>query len=412
MNYERILEGILDIGEAMLCSGAENFRLDDTLYGMCKSYGFERYDVFAIPSNIQITVKTPDGEFLTQIRHIESTGINYDRLDYLNNLARYGCRNTPDADELHEKFLEVMNREEQPLILTYAAGIMGGTGFAVFFGCGLMDALVASLVSLMIVFVGNWLGKRESNLLIYNLILVFLAEVVIIGMDFLGIGTHQDRIMIGIVMLLISALSTTNGIREMLQRDFISGLINIMNSILGAAGIAFGIAIAMRLLGGGDSDGYVLNHNVGIKLISCTVACVGFALLFKIKGKQVIYSGSWAFFTWAIYLVVYEVWPSNFGATMAGAIFVAAYAFIMSRVNKAPATIFLTASAFPLIPGPNLYYMMYGWVSADSAMAGREMDLLLETCLAIALGFLIVDVVSRIVLYAKKMEYRVGKKTV
>ena len=116
-------------------------------------------------------------------------------LDYLNNLARYVCQNTPDADELHEKFLEVMNREEQPLILTYAAGIMGGTGFAVFFGCGFMDALVAALVSLMIVFVGNWLGKRESNLLIYNLILAFLAEVVIIGMDFLGIGTHQDRIM-------------------------------------------------------------------------------------------------------------------------------------------------------------------------------------------------------------------------
>lgn len=412
MNYERILEGILDIGEAMLCSGAENFRLDDTLYRMCKSYGFERYDVFAIPSNIQITVKTPDGEFLTQIRHIESTGINYDRLDYLNNLARYVCQNTPDADELHEKFLEVMNREEQPLILTYAAGIMGGTGFAVFFGCGLMDALVAALVSLMIVFVGNWLGKRESNLLIYNLILAFLAEVVIIGMDFLGIGTHQDRIMIGIVMLLISALSTTNGIREMLQRDFISGLINIMNSILGAAGIAFGIAIAMKLLGEGEYDGFILNHSVVIQLISCTIACVGFALWFKIRGRQVIYSGVGAFFTWAIYLVVFEIWPSNFGATMAGAVFVAAYAFIMSRVNKAPATIFLTASAFPLIPGPNLYYMMYGWVSADSAMAGQETSVLLETCLAIALGFLIVDVVSRIILYAKKMEYRVGKKTV
>lgn len=25
MDYQRILEGILDIGEAMLCSGAENF---------------------------------------------------------------------------------------------------------------------------------------------------------------------------------------------------------------------------------------------------------------------------------------------------------------------------------------------------------------------------------------------------
>ncbi len=411
MNYERILEGILDIGEAMLCSGAENFRLDDTLYRMCKSYGFKRYDVFAIPSNIQITVETPEGEMLTQIRHIESTGINYDRLDYLNNLARYVCQNTPDAEELHEKYLEVMNRKEQPLWITYLAGIMGGTGFAVFFGCGLMDGIVAALVSLMIVFVGNWLGKRESNLLIYNLILAFLAEVVIIGMGFLGIGTHPDRIMIGIVMLLISALSTTNGIREVLQRDFISGLINIMNSILGAAGIAFGIAIAMQLLGEGESDGFILNHSEVIQLISCTVACVGFALWFKIKGKQVIFSGIGAFFTWAIYLVVYAVWPSNFGATMAGAIFVAAYAFIMSRLNKAPATIFLTASAFPLIPGPNLYYMMYGWVSGDAAMASEETSVLLETCLAIALGFLIVDVVSRIILYAKKMEYRVGKKT-
>lgn len=404
MDYQRILEGILDIGEAMLCSGAENFRLDDTMYRMCKSYGFKRYDVFVIPSNIQITVETPEGEILTQIRHIESTGINYDRLDYMNNLARYVCAHTPDARELHRRYLEVMARKQQPLWVTYLAGVMGGTGFAVFFGCGLTDAVVAVLVSLMIVFVGEWLGKREDNLLIYNLILAFLSETVIIGMDFLGIGTHPDRIMIGIVMLLISALSTTNGIREILQRDFLSGLINIMNSVLGAAGIAFGIAIAMQLLGEGAYDGFTLNHSVPIQLASCTVACVGFAMWFKIQGKQVIFSGIGAFFTWAIYCLVYAFWPSNFVATMAGAVFVAAFAFIMARVNKAPATIFLTASAFPLIPGPNLYYMMYGWVSGDRAMAGQETGVLLETCLGIALGFLIVDVVSRCVLYAVKRE--------
>ena len=53
--------------------------------------------------------------------------------------------------------------------------------------------------------------------------------------------------MIGIVMLLISGLGTTNGFRELLQRDFISGSINILNSILGATGIALGIALAMLL---------------------------------------------------------------------------------------------------------------------------------------------------------------------
>ena len=49
MDYQRLLQGILDIGEAMLMSGAENFRIDDSLYRICKSYGFVKYDVFVIP---------------------------------------------------------------------------------------------------------------------------------------------------------------------------------------------------------------------------------------------------------------------------------------------------------------------------------------------------------------------------
>lgn len=409
MDYNRILQGILDIGEAMLQSGAENFRLDDSLYRMCKSYGFKRYDVFVIPSNIQITVETPEGDIITQIRHIENTDIDFDRLDYLNNLSRYVCQNKPDAEELREKYLEVMRRKKQHPAVKYFAGIMGGTGFAVFFGCDLMDAIVAVIVSLMIVVVGDWLGKRESNLLIYNLILAFLSEVIIIVMSRFGLGGHPERIMIGIVMLLISALGTTNGIRELLQRDFISGTINIMNSMLGASGIAFGIGLAMLMLDGVSSEGFILNHNIPIQLISCTVACTGFALWFKIRGRQVLYSSIGAFFTWGIYLLVYYFDPSNFLATLIASIFVGFYAFIMSRINKAPSTIFLTASVFPLIPGPNLYYMMYGCVSENLDLAFSETVVLLETCLAIAFGFLIVDVVSRSIMRALKTEYHIGK---
>lgn len=411
MDYNRIVELILDVGEEMLKSGAENFRLEDSLYRMCKSYGFRRYDVYAIPSNLQITVETPQGEMITQIRQIESTDIDFDRLDYLNNLSRYVCANQPDVKEFRERYEEVMNREEPHPAVRYFAGVMGGAGFAVFFGCNFMDAMVAVIVSLMIVVVGGWLGKRENNVLIFNLILAFLSELMILVAVRLGIGSHPDRIMIGIVMLLISGLGVTNGIREVLQRDFISGALNIMNSMLGAAGIAFGIALAIMILDGAASDGFILNHNIPIQLISCTIACIGFAMWFKIRGRQVIYSGIGAFFTWGIYIVVFDMNPSNFLATLVAAVFVAAYAFIMSRVNKAPSTIFLTASVFPLIPGPNLYYMMYGCVSKDMNLVFNEMLVLLATCLAIAFGFIIVDVASRSVMYMMKTEYRIGKSS-
>lgn len=409
MNYNKIVQGILDIGEAMLESGAENFRLEDSFYRMCRSYGFVRSDVFVIPSNIQVTVETPEGEIITQIRHIETSEPNFDRLDYLNNLSRYVCQNTPDEKELREKYLEVMNRPEQKKPLRYLAGVMGGAGLAVFFGSNAMDAVVAVAVSLMIVSVGGWLAKREDNLMVYNTMLAFLAELMIILAAKVGLADHPDRIMIGIVMLLISALGTTNGIRDVLQRDFISGSLHIMNSLLGAAGIAFGIAAALLLFHEGTADTYVLNHSIAIQLISCTIACTGFAWWFKIKGIQVFYNSIGAFFTWAIYVAVFEMNSSNFVATMAGSVFVAFYAFVMSRVNKAPSTIFLTASVFPLIPGSNLYYLMYACVSKDVQQAFSETVVLFSTCLAIAFGFIIVDVISRTIMYAMKREYHIGK---
>ena len=386
MDYNKIVQGILDIGEAMLQSGAENFRLEDSFYRMCRSYGFKRSDVFVIPSNIQVTVETPEGEIITQIRHIESSEPNFDQLDYLNNLCRYVCQHTPDEKEMREKYLEVINREPQKRITRYAL-----------------------IVSVMIVAVGDWLAKRESNLMVYNAILSFISEVIIIVALKMGVADHPDRIMIGIVMLLISGLGTTNGIRDLLQRDFISGFINIMNSFLGAAGIAFGIGLAIMLFHEGYSDHFILNHSVPIQLISCTVACTGFAFWFKIRGKQVWYNSIGAFFTWAIYVVVFALKPSNFLATMIAAVFVAFYAFIMSRVNKAPSTIFLTASVFPLIPGPNLYYVMYGCVSQDPQLVFDETIVLMATCLAIAFGFIIVDVASRSIMYALKREYHIGK---
>lgn len=99
-----------------------------------------------------------------------------------------------------------MARPDQSELITGLAQITGGTAFAVFFGCDLQDAVVALIVCLMIVLVGRWLSRREGNPMIYNLILAFLSEVVIVTAVRSGLGHHPDRIMIGIVMLLVSAL--------------------------------------------------------------------------------------------------------------------------------------------------------------------------------------------------------------
>ena len=114
MDYEALLHEILNIGEAMLKSGAEVDRAEDSMYRMCKSYDLISCEVFAIQSNIQATIQPKGGHYLTQIRRVRGTSFNYDRLDYLNNLSRQICRNAPGPKEMHEMYLEVMNRKPQP----------------------------------------------------------------------------------------------------------------------------------------------------------------------------------------------------------------------------------------------------------------------------------------------------------
>lgn len=147
----------------------------------------------------------------------------------------------------------------------------------------------------------------------------------------------------------------------------------------------------------------VLNPNVYVQLIACTIGCIGFALLFKVKGKQVFYSGIGAFITWITYMIVYDHTENLFLANMAGAIFVAGYANVMARVNKAPTTIFLSASVFPLIPGARLYYMMYNIVLENSKEAVVHAKALVITCLAIAVGYIVVEIFNKYVFLGYRM---------
>lgn len=146
-----------------------------------------------------------------------------------------------------------------------------------------------------------------------------------------------------------------------------------------------------------------VNPNVYIQIVSCIIGSLGFALWFRIKGKQIVYSGIGALICWLTYLLVYESTESPFISTMLAAMFVAAYANIMARVNKAPTTIFLIASALPLIPGAHMYYMMYSMVIGDNAMAMSEARLMLLPCLGIAVGFIVVEIINKYALLGWKL---------
>lgn len=249
-DYDRILQGILDVGEEMVCCGAEVSRVEDSIYRMCESYGADRINVFIITSNIQVTMEAPDGRILTHIRRLVRFDTNFDRLDYLNDLSRYICANRPDDVRIGEKLEEVLNRPQQPKIVKFLGSIMGAAGFTVFFGGTYLDCLGATVVAILVVLLELFLANREKNYIVYHFVISVAAGIAALLLVQIGLGDNSDKIMIGGIMLLIPGIAMTNAVRDMLIGDIASGLLRLVNALLMAAAIACGFAFSIIALGG------------------------------------------------------------------------------------------------------------------------------------------------------------------
>lgn len=247
-NYDALIDNVLLIGRTMLQNGAEVSRVEDSMGRICKSYGAETVDVFTITSQIVISVKF-EGKIFTQSKRVLSHETNFEQLDDLNNLSRYICKHKPNVEELERQRLEIMNKPDFPLSLSFIASILGASAFAIFFGGTLRDSLCAGLLACIIVLMKHHL-KAKLNYIVYYVLTSFVVGIIGILLCKIGIGQNIDKILIGAVMLLIPGIAMTNSIRDMLLGDTMSGILRFIESLLMAISIAVGFGFSIYLLGG------------------------------------------------------------------------------------------------------------------------------------------------------------------
>lgn len=88
-----------ELGYRLMESGAEIYRVEESMQLLLHAYGVTFGEVFAIPNCIIVTLTAPDGRPVTQIRRVPAHGTNLDQVERLNDLCRRLCRGTPPLDE-------------------------------------------------------------------------------------------------------------------------------------------------------------------------------------------------------------------------------------------------------------------------------------------------------------------------
>lgn len=136
-------------------------------------------------------------------------------------------------------------------------------------------------------------------------------------------------------------------------------------------------------------------HDYFLPCFWAFLACIGFCVLFDIHGFGIILTSLGGSLGWLAYLLAGALGGNvGFSAFIAGVV-IAAYAEIMARVRKCPASGYLLIAFFPLVPGAGLYYTMKHYLANNNAAfleAGRSA---LSMAGGLALGVLLVSSLMR-----------------
>lgn len=246
---EMFLENVLEFGRRYMKTGAEAQRVEDSLRRICIAYGFENVEIYAVTSLIVVTIKSPEGKHYTQSIRVSGSGTDLGRLEELNAQSRYICENTPDVKQLAEEIQGYKKPKPKPIIKCIGYMLAAG-GFSIFFGGSIIDGIVAAIIAIAIYLMDYNFNLRNVNNIVYTFIASFVSGALAIISTHFGFGNNADKIMIGDIMLLIPGLLLVNSIKEMLNRDVVTGLYRFVEAVFVAVAIAGGFALSVLIIGG------------------------------------------------------------------------------------------------------------------------------------------------------------------
>ncbi|MBS2967684.1 threonine/serine exporter family protein [Metabacillus sp. KIGAM252] len=244
--YE-IMDVCLLAGKIMLQSGAETYRVEDTMTRMAAAFGFSHSHSYVTPTGIIFSVEGKEPTKTKLIRIAERT-TDLEKVALVNGISRKISSGEFTADEAYQE-LKIVERASH----TYPLWVQG-VAAAVSSGC------------FLIMFMGKWpdflpaviAGGVGFISLIYFHRLVpikffseFLASFLIGLLAFLfvktGAGMEVDKIIIGSVMPLVPGLLITNAVRDLMAGHLVSGLSKGAEAFLTAFAIGSGIALVFSI---------------------------------------------------------------------------------------------------------------------------------------------------------------------
>lgn len=252
--YSMVLDVSHQAGKVLLENGAEIARIEETMTRICSYFGVEGESIYVVSNGIFLTAEDEKGGCYARVEHIPLHQTRLDRVAAVNQLSREIEQGKYSLGEVEKKLYAIRDMPEKPRFLqTVAAGI-GSGGFCILFGGGPREGVFALLAGLLVSLFMMFISGPRMSKVTGSIAGSFFACCVCCFFHWMGPGVYLNYMVIGSIMPLIPGMAFTVAIRDIVNGDYISGFIRIMDALLVffciAGGVALGLSLYQGIAGG------------------------------------------------------------------------------------------------------------------------------------------------------------------
>ena len=235
MDYDtQLINLALDAGEIMLASGAETFRVQDTMQRILSVSGKEKIEALAMCTLLMVTLPREEKGPLSMARAV-------------NDMSRAfvsGKISVTEALDHCQEIHHTPNFKFRTRVLGYA---ISGAGFAFMVGGSVQDFLVSFVIALLMGCTLVSLERKKIPFFVAPLMGGLVTGLAACMAHALLPATQLDKLIIGTMKVLLPGLALSKAMRDLLEGNLISGNSKVVEVLLIACSIAAGVAVALTL---------------------------------------------------------------------------------------------------------------------------------------------------------------------
>lgn len=240
---ELLMDCLQLVGQIMIESGAEVYRVENTMYHIANSQNIPDIQTYVTSTGILLTVGKTQS---TRITPIARRITDLEKVARVNAVSRKLSAKSITLTQAYDELLTIQNTNYfLPIYLQVLAACIASGSFLIMFG-GIWQDFFAAFIAGGMGFLTYLIAHDLTRVRFFS---EFTASLVVGLLAYLAVhlqlGSELDKIIIGSVMPLVPGLPITIAVRDLMSGHLVSGLAKGAETVLTAFAIGSGIAVVL-----------------------------------------------------------------------------------------------------------------------------------------------------------------------